>query len=105
MKRNIVKIIGILVITLFLSLIIMNYTGFLEYQNRKQVRITEESIDKFEKDIKDGRDIDIKNYIKKEKNNSNRISIITYKISKGLGNIVNKMVVMVFKSIENSMDE
>ena len=37
-------------------------TGYYEYKNNQKTTLTEESIKRFEQDIKDGKDINVSNY-------------------------------------------
>ncbi len=105
MKNNFIRIIGIFLLVLFFALIIMNYTGVYEYRISKQTALTNENIEKFEKDILEGKDVEIKNYLEEEKDNSNAISKLTFKTSETIGNLFNKVITMLFKSIEKAMME
>ena len=105
MKNGLVRFGGILLLVIFFALIIMNYTGFYEYRVSKKTALTNESIEKFEKDIEEGKDVSMKDYLEEEKDNSNHISKITSKTSEAIGTVFNKMITLVFKSIEKTMTE
>lgn len=105
MKKNVVRLTIIFLLIIFFALIIMNYTGFYEYKVSKKTALTEDNIEKFEKDIKDGKNVDVNDYLEKEKDNSNAISKLTFNTSKTIGKVVNKMVTLVFKSIEKSVSD
>lgn len=77
MKR-IIKGLFIIIIILFLSLYFSKYTN--EYYVNKNV-ITEEAMERFENDLKTGKEIDAKNYLPEEKDYSNRISDLGLKTS------------------------
>lgn len=105
MKNGLIRFGGILLLVLFFALIIMNYTGFYEYRVSKKTALTNESIEKFEKDIEEGKEVNMKDYLEEEKDNSNNISKITSKTSEAIGNVFNKMISLVFKSIEKTMTD
>ena len=61
MKTKINKITKYLFLSLFitfLSLYLSQNTGYFEYQNQKKTALTEKQIQKFEKDVKNGKEID-----------------------------------------------
>ena len=53
----------------FFALYLSQSTGYFEYRNSKKVALTNKQIEKFEQDIKEGKTVDIENYI--ETNNQN----------------------------------
>ena len=89
-KKNntFLKIIGILFIIYF-SLYVMNYLGYYNIAAKNKV-LTEEKLKEFEKDVKNGKSIDIKNYIDDTTNYKNFYSNIGYNISNGIDNVLNK---------------
>ena len=71
MKRRVgsnyfMKILGVLFLV-FISLYIALESGYYEAKTRKRTEVTEESIRKFEQDIKDGKEVDVEKYIVDEK--------------------------------------
>ena len=81
--NNILKIIGIIVIIFFLSLYFSRYSN--NYYEDK-TNLTEKAIEKYEKDLKEGKKIDPNNYIVEEKNYNNKASTIGLKASKFIEN-------------------
>ncbi|MBQ9011365.1 MAG: hypothetical protein IJ093_01810 [Bacilli bacterium] len=82
----------------FMALYISQSNGYMEYQNRKQVALTEKQIKKFEEDVASGKKIDIKKYIKtSDKNYQNGLSRIGLKISRVAGSGVKNVVGKTFK--------
>ena len=71
MKKNLIRAGGLLLLVLFFALVIMSYTGIYEYQVKKKTDLTTENIEKFEKDIKEGKDVEVKDYLEKEKSKQN----------------------------------
>lgn len=53
----------------FAALYMSEKTGYYEYEQHKNVVLTNEAIEEFEQDVKDGKNIDIQNYVKTEKRN------------------------------------
>ncbi len=105
MKKNVVRLLGIFLLIIFFALIIMNYTGFYEYRVSKKTALTNENIEKFEKDIEEGKDVEVSDYLEEDKDNSNGISDLTFKTSQTIGTVFNKMITFLFKSIEKTMTE
>ena len=68
----------------FLSLYISKYS--INYNENKK-NLTEQAILQYENDLKEGINIDSRNYQKKEKNYNNKIS----KVGRGISNIVEKV--------------
>lgn len=82
----------------FLALFLSQSTGYVEYENSKQVALTEKQIKKFEKDVAAGKKIDMKQYLEtNEKNYNNSISRLGLKISKTAENGVKTVVESSFK--------
>ena len=76
--KKLFNVIWMICIVLFLSLYFSKYTS--SYYDNKNI-LTEEAIEQFEKDVKDGKTIVAKNYIPEEKDYSNTISKIGMKTS------------------------
>ena len=78
MKINFKKIFNSVIFSLFilfLSLYIASSTGYYEYQNKENKQFTEEKMKEFEKDLKEGKKVDLKDYLSKEyKNYDNNIT-------------------------------
>ena len=88
--KKMIKGLFIVLIILFLSLYFSKYTN--EYYINKNI-ITEEAMERFENDLKEGKEINAKNYLPEEKNYSNRISDLGLKTS----NIIEKTFKKILK--------
>lgn len=97
--NKIVKTILIIIMILFLSLYFSKYSN--EYYEDKTT-LTEEAIKKYEKDLKEGKNITASNYIPEEKNYNNNASLTGIKISKFIEKIINSSVKYIVKYIDNS---
>ena len=88
LSKVIVKIFYLLLIS-FIVLYFSKVNGYYEFINHNQVEMTENEIKKFEKDVKDGKNVTTKDYIKENQiNNNNLISDIGYGLSDQIGNVV-----------------
>lgn len=91
-KEKITKSITIFIIIIFFIVYFLSSTGIYEYKLEKRKTLTEESIKRFEEDVKNGNVLDVSNYIVKDKNYDNNFSIINRKISNivadGFSNVI-----------------
>ena len=85
MKINTKKLFNSIVFilfTLFVCLYFASSNGYYEYQNKEKTELTKEKIKQFEEDIKNGKKVDINNYLTKEtKNYDNKVTKLGNKLS------------------------
>ena len=95
-KKNwFLRIIGILFI-IFISLFISNENGFYEAKVKERTVLTDTKIKEFEKDLDEGKIVDINNYfIQDKKDYSNRFNKAGEKVSSS----INKILIHGFKDI------
>ena len=98
MKR-LIKLIGIILLIFFLALYLSSYNT--SYYENKNI-LTEDAIKRFEKDLKEGKKINVNNYIEKEKNYNNKVYTYTLKLSNLIDKCINKSLRLVLKYLENS---
>ena len=105
-KKN--KIYKFIFMVFFISFIVVYFselTGYYEYQNHKKSTLTEEKIKQFEKDVAEGKEVDIKDYVvEEEKNYNNGLSKLTSKLSDGISNLVESGVENTFKFLSNLVE-
>ncbi len=90
----------------FLTLYFSQLTGYYEYQNYTKMTLTKEQIQKFEQDVKEGKEIDIENYVvNTDKNYQNRFSKVGLQLSRGISTIVEKSVIKIFGTISGFVSE
>lgn len=83
------KIITLLLFIIFVTLFFASYTGYYDYENKKQAELTQSQIKKFEQDVKNGVNLDLEDYIKKPSNGyQNSLSKIGSKFSKTISRSV-----------------
>jgi len=104
--NNILKVILLAITIIFLVMFFTSSSGYYEYELNKKSNLTQEAILKFEQDIKDGKEIDINDYIIEDnKDYSNSFSNAGLKISNNIKKIFSEGVKFIFNSIGNIMDE
>lgn len=88
-KGNIILKILSVFFLIYISLYIMDNLGYYNINTKNKV-LTEEAIKEFENDIKNGKSIDIKNYVGDSTNYKNFYSNLGYNLSVGVDNVLNK---------------
>lgn len=102
--KDLFRIIGMTLLFLFFGLYIASRNGYIDYQARNQMILTEEQIKQFEDDVKNDRPIDIKNYIVKEEDlYDNQLSRMSLKISNTIGHTVQDILDFIFSKLEGMM--
>ena len=106
MKKNkLINFVGIFLFFSFVVIYLLELTGYYEYQNHKRTVLTEEQIKKFEKDVANGKEIDINEYlIINETKYNNSLSNLTAKLSTGISNIVQSGVESTFKVLSKLVE-
>ena len=89
----------------FLAIYIFSESGYYEFEQHNRMVLTETKIKEFENDIKEGKEIDIKNYIVNDKPNyENNISKIGYKLSTKLETFIQSSIEATFKFISKILE-
>lgn len=105
-KNKVFKFIFMIFFISFLVIYFSELTGYYEYQNYKKSNLTEEQIKKFEKDVQDGKEIDLNEYlIIEDKKYNNTLSKVSNKLSNTISNIVQNGVENTFKFLSKLIDE
>jgi hypothetical protein len=91
-KKIVTKILWrcfIILLIAFTALYLSEATGYYEYEQHKNMVLTSEKIKEFEQDVKDGKNIDIENYVAtKEKDYSSSVSNLGLDISSSIDSFV-----------------
>ncbi len=74
---------------IFITLYISQATGYYEFEQYKKTELTKEKIEQFEKDVKEGKDIKIENYMETVKTDYNNKAT---KIGIKMSNTIKKWV-------------
>lgn len=94
-KKNNNYLLKFLLISFMLFLIIYftNETGYYEYKIYTKTKLTEESIQRFEQDIKNNKNVSTQNYIKTDEiNYSNKFSQAGSKIGESIEKIMHYII-------------
>ena len=95
-KKNPAIIIIIILFGIYVALYYLSKSGYYDYKEYNKMILTEEAMKKFEKDIEEGKDITLNDYIKTNTSDyTNKVSKLGLKTGKtiesffkeGLGNI------------------
>lgn len=102
--KKIIKYIPILIIILFLGLYFAYQNGYYERIIRDKITMTNVNIEKFEQDIKDGKDVTIEDYLEDEKDYSTKIGNTSLKVGGELEKIINSGIKFIFKKISSVVE-
>lgn len=98
--NNILKFLSLIFIIVFLIMFYSSSGSYYEYELNKKTNLTNDAILKFEQDIKDGKEIDINNYLVKEnKDYSNKFSNAGMNLSNNIKRIFDEGFKFIFNSI------
>ena len=85
---------------IFLIIFFSSKSNYYEYSNYKKVSITNKKIEEFEKDINEGKNVNINDYIKDEsKDYSNNITKVGDFISNNIFDISSKLIKLSYNFI------
>jgi hypothetical protein len=80
-------------VLLFLTLYISQAIGYYDYEQYKKVQLTEDKIAQFEQDVKDGKKIEINNYLENvDTDYNNKVSSAGLKLSRTINKYVKSSV-------------
>ena len=102
--KNILRVFIFTMLILFTTLYITQALGYYEYSNYKTNRLTEEAVEQFERDIKDGKQVKASDYIKKDNDYSNNISKLGIKASDMVGELFDGIMEFVFKQVNKTVN-
>lgn len=102
---KIFKVILGAILIFFGCTVILAVSGYYQGELQKKMILTQEAIDNFEKDVEEGKEIDVNNYLEiKEKNYDNKFSnggrYISNKINSIISNGIKKTLKIISKAIE-----
>lgn len=98
-KNNFVFVLTIVLFGIYMALYYMAETGYYEYKEYNKMIVTEEAMKQFERDISEGKDVSVENYITPQKNYENKVSNLGLKTSQSLEKFMTKGIGGFFKVI------
>lgn len=108
-NKRITKILKFLLFTSFITfsaLYISQSAGYFDYKNSKKVALTNQQIKQFEKDVNEGKVVDIKKYTKiNNKDYQNNISKMGVSISSFTEKTIQKLIDESFKVLSKLVGE
>ena len=105
-KESIFKFILLCFIICFLVILFAGKTGYYEKKLRDNSILTEEQIKKFEEDIKNGKSVDISNYVINEnKDYTTKLTSDVYSVSLKLEKTIDKIVRFIFNEVGKNIND
>ncbi len=107
MKFDIKKIFkGLLFLLIlgFLGLYFAYSNGYHERLQNDKINLTNQMIEKFEKDLQTGKDVSIEDYLEEEKSYATKTGKTTLKIGQKVENIIDLGIKFIFKKIGNMVE-
>ncbi len=105
-KESIFKFILLCFIICFLVILFVGKTGYYEKKLRDNSILTEEQIKKFEEDLKNGKNVDISNYVINEnKDYTTKLTSDVYSVSLKLEKTIDKIVKFIFNEVGKNIND
>lgn len=98
-KKNIFLRVVFILFLFYFALYLMDNLGYYNLSTKRTI-LTEEKIKEFEYDIKNGKSIDLNNYVETDTNYNNFYSNIGYNISVGIDKLLNEGITKVGKVLK-----
>lgn len=100
-----IKLIMLSVVIIFLVMFFSSSSGYYEYELNKKSNLTQEAIEQFEKDVEEGKEIDINDYLVEDnKDYSNSFSNAGVSLSNKIGKLFSEGVKLIFNSMNNLVE-
>ena len=105
-KNKKLELLIIVIIILYSACYYVACSGYYEYHMQERTILTNEKIKEFEKDVNEGKDIDIKEYlVDPEADYTNSLTNLVYSISNNGTKLTRKIIKLLFKKISYLMEE
>ena len=105
-KDKIAKLLLMLVTFAFVVSYIIYETGYYEYKLQNRTVLTKEQMEKFEKDVEEGKDVSLNDYlVETEVDYSNKLTDTTVMISNKVNLYFKKGVELVFRQVNRLVQE
>lgn len=105
-KDKIFKNLIIVLMVVYLGLYFAASVGYYDYKSYNKVALTEEQIIKFEEDVKNGKEVNVDDYIVKEKKiHNNKIGKLGKRMSFTISGAVSKVLSESFRTISKFVIE
>ena len=105
-QGSIARVVLLILFLLFVGLYLVGNSNYYDYDTVQKTRLTEEQIEIFEEDVKNGKAVDVEDYLKiNEKNYDNAISRATLTISNTISKSFDKALTYLFGKLNDVMNE
>lgn len=105
-SKKIIKFVIVGVVIVFGCAYVIEESGYYEYNLYNKRNLTEEQIEKFEADVKAGKNIDIDDYVTDNRiDYSNKLTKTTTKISLGINQYLKERIKDVFSILNRMVEE
>lgn len=95
----------IMMFVCFLALYIIGLTGYFDYKQYEKMILTKENMEKFESDVNEGKQVDIKDYMKDETYDyNNNISKIGMDLSDNIEKYTKMFIGGIFKAFDKVVE-
>ena len=106
LRTKIFRLSFIILFAIFITVFISNKYVYYEYLKHEQVTLTQEQIQRFEQDIKDGKYVDLEDYLgNTNKNYQTKLSQVGLNLSNSISNIIKSGVDSFFKYVSKFVVE
>lgn len=106
MKNKVFLFIFLTFFIFFVILLLAQSQGYYQNRNEKAKVLTDKQIREFEKDVSNGKDIDVKKYVLYEdKDYSNDVTKGVYKVSLKLESFVDGTIKLIFNGARNAIND
>ena len=105
-KKKVSKLIIFLICFSFVVTYIIYQTGYYEYKLQNRTVLTKEQMEQFEKDVQEGKDVTLKDYlVETEVDYTNKLTDTTVKISNTVNLYFKKGIELVFRQVNKMVQE
>lgn len=105
-KGKIFKAVFSIFLIVYLVIYLASASGYYEYKNYKKMSLTEEQIEKFEEDVKEGKEVNVEDYVVKDNAiYDNKIAKMGKKISFAISDTLTGVLSKSFKAISKFIIE
>ena len=102
--KKIVKVLFYFFLLFFLVIYLGQMTGYHKVPEERKIVLTDEAMERFEEDVKNGKEIIAGNYLEKENDYNNNLSLLGVKLSKLIENGFNKIMWLILNELESVID-
>ena len=99
-KNKKLEVLILIIIIGYIACYYVACSGYYDYYMQERTIMTNEKIKEFEEDVKNGEDIDIKEYIEEDNDYTNNITNLMYQISENGCKLTRKIIKLLFRKLK-----